>query len=58
MAGKHRPRPFVQDIIEEKLKKHVQDIRMKKQSSSEKQIIISLDKQSHIEDDKRDSKLT
>jgi hypothetical protein len=58
MAGKHRPRPFVQDIIEEKLKKHDQNIRMKKQSSSEKQIIISLDKQSHIEDDKRDSKLT
>jgi hypothetical protein len=58
MAGKHRPRPFVQDIIEEKLKKHDQNIRMKKQSSSEKQIIISLDKQSNIEDDKRDSKLT
>lgn len=58
MAGKHRPRPFVQDIIEEKLKKHDQNIRMKKQSSLEKQIIISLDKQSHIEDDKRDSKLT
>lgn len=58
MAGKHRARPFVQDIIEEKLKKHDQNIRMKKQSSSEKQIIISLDKQSNIEDDKRDSKLT
>lgn len=58
MAGKHRPSPFVQDIIEEKLKKDDQNIRMKKQSSLEKQIIISLDKQSHIEDDKRDSKLT